>query len=111
MPPPKLHPPTISLLRPCADECNQLQFCSVPPWEPTAAVGKHDHVTGEPPAYLRAISRRIDAMLSAIKNVRPVIADFYTSLSAVEQSIATVRLKGWGPWRSRSVSNSGNLNR
>jgi hypothetical protein len=29
-------------------------------------------------------------MLSAIKNVRPVIADFYTSISPAEQSIATV---------------------
>jgi hypothetical protein len=34
-----------------------------------------------PPAHLSAISRRIDAMLKAIKNVRAVIVDFYTSLS------------------------------
>jgi hypothetical protein len=34
-----------------------------------------------PPAHLRAISRRINAMLKAIKNVRAVIDDFYTSLS------------------------------
>jgi hypothetical protein len=34
-----------------------------------------------PPARLKAISRRLDIMLKAVENVRPVLDDFYTSLS------------------------------
>jgi hypothetical protein len=34
-----------------------------------------------PRAHLRAISRRLDAMLKAVENVRAVFDDFYTTLS------------------------------
>ena len=34
-----------------------------------------------PPARLKAISRRLNIMLTAVENVRPVFDDFYTSLS------------------------------
>jgi hypothetical protein len=34
-----------------------------------------------PPIHLRAISRRLDAMLKAVENVRAVFDDFYNTLS------------------------------
>ena len=34
-----------------------------------------------PPARLKAISRRLETMLKAVKNVRPVLEGFYASLS------------------------------